>query len=35
MKDEKIRLQIAILDTIFEKLQNPEDAKILMSWIGR
>jgi len=35
VKDEKMKLQIAILDTIFEKLQNPEDKKILMSWIGR
>ena len=32
-KDEKIELQIAILDYIFEKLQNPEDEKVLMSWI--
>ena len=32
-KDEKIKIQIAILDCIFEKLQNPEDEKILMSWI--
>ncbi len=35
VKDDKMKLQIAILDTIFEKLQNPDDAKILMSWIGR
>jgi hypothetical protein len=34
VKDEKMKLQIAILDTIFEKLQNPEDKQILMSWIG-
>jgi len=34
-KDEKMKLQIAILDTIFEKLQNPEIEKIFMSWIGR
>jgi len=32
-KDEKIQMQIAILDTIFEKLKNPEDRKILESWI--
>lgn len=34
-KDEKMKLQISILDYIFEKLQNPEDEKILMSWIGK
>ena len=33
VKDEKIKLQIAILDYIFEKLQNYEDATILKSWI--
>ncbi len=33
-KDEKMKLQIAILDTIFEKLQDPEARKVLMSWIG-
>ncbi len=33
VKDEKIDLQIAILDYIFEKLRNEEDAKILMDWI--
>ncbi len=34
-KDEKMKLQIAILDTIFEKLQDPKIEKIFMSWIGR
>jgi hypothetical protein len=34
MKDEKMKMQIAILDYIFEKLQNTEDEKILMSWIS-
>jgi len=33
VKDEKMKLQIAILDTIFEKLQDPEVEKIFMSWI--
>gem|GEM_PF-4544164 len=28
-------MQIAVLDYIFDKLRNnPEDAKILKSWIG-
>jgi len=35
VKDEKIALQIAILDTIFEKLQDPEVEKIFMNWIGK
>lgn len=35
VKDEKMALQIAILDTIFEKLQDPEVKKIFMSWIGK
>ncbi len=35
MKDEKMKMQIAILDYIFEKLQNPADEKILMSWIWK
>lgn len=34
-KDEKIQMQIAIIDYIFTKLQNPEDKKILLSWIGK
>lgn len=34
-KDEKIQMQVAIIDYIFEKLQNPEDKKILLSWIGK
>lgn len=33
MKDKKMQLQIGILDYIFEKLQNPEDEKILRSWM--
>ena len=33
IKDQKMKLQIAILDYIFEKLQNPEDEKVLKSWI--
>jgi hypothetical protein len=33
MKDEKIQMQIAVLDYIFEKLDNPEDKKILLGWI--
>jgi hypothetical protein len=28
-------MQIAIIDYIFTKLQNPEDKKILLSWIGK
>lgn len=32
--DEKIQMQIAIIDYIFEKLRNPEDEKILKSWLG-
>ena len=32
-KDEKIQMQIDIIDYIFEKLRNPEDEKILMSWL--
>lgn len=32
-KDWKMKIQIAIIDYIFEKLQNPEDEKVLMSWI--
>jgi len=35
VKDEKMKLQVAILDTIFEKLQDPEIEKIFMSWIAR
>ncbi|ATU05387.1 His-Xaa-Ser system radical SAM maturase HxsB [Candidatus Gracilibacteria bacterium HOT-871] len=33
--DEKMKLQIGILDYIFEKLRNPEDKKIILSWIGK
>lgn len=32
-KDEKMRIQIAILDYIFKKLRNPEDRAIFMDWI--
>ncbi len=32
-KDEKMQMQIAIIDYIFEKLQDPDDEKVLMSWI--
>lgn len=32
-RDEKMQLQISILDYIFEKLQNEENKKILLSWI--
>lgn len=35
VKDEKMKLQVAILDTIFEKLQDPESTKVMMSWIGK
>lgn len=34
-KDEKIKLQIAILDHIFEKLRDREVEKIFMSWLGK
>lgn len=34
VKDHKMKLQIGILDYIFEKLQNPEDEKILKRWIS-
>jgi len=33
VKDDKMQLQIAMLDYIFEKLRDPEDKKILESWI--
>ncbi len=33
-KDEKMKIQIAILDYIFEKLQDSEVEKIFMSWIA-
>lgn len=35
VKDQKMKLQIAILDVIFEKLQDPECERIFMSWIGK
>jgi len=34
-KDEKVKIQVAIIDYIFEKLQNTEDEKILMSWLWK
>ena len=34
VKDEKIQMQIAVLDYIFQKLRNPEDRKVLESWIS-
>ena len=34
-KDEKMSMQIEILDYIFKKLRNPEDAQILKSWINK
>lgn len=33
VKDEKMKLQIAILDYIFEKLQDSEIEKVFRSWI--
>lgn len=33
--DEKMKLQIGILDYIFELLRNDEKKKILLSWIGK
>ncbi len=33
MKDEKVYIQIKIIDYIFEKLRNKEDKEILMGWI--
>ena len=35
VKDEKMKLQIAILDTIFEKIQDPEVRDIFASWIAK
>lgn len=35
VKDEKVQMQIAILDIIFEKLRDPEAEKVLMSWIQK
>ena len=32
-KDDKVQMQIAILDYIFEKLRDPQDSAILKSWI--
>ncbi len=33
MKDEKIKFQTEILDYIFKKLEDPQEEKILMSWL--
>ena len=33
--DEKIKIQVAIIDTIFQKIQDPEIKKIFMSWIWK
>ena len=33
--DEKMQIQIGILDYIFEKFQNSEEKEILLSWIGK
>ena len=35
VKDKKMKLQIAILDYIFEKLQEPEIESIFRSWIWK
>lgn len=35
VQDEKMSLQVAILDTIFEKLQDKQTREILLSWIGK
>jgi uncharacterized protein len=32
-KDEKIKIQIAILDNIFEKLRDKETRRVFMSWL--
>jgi uncharacterized protein len=32
-KDDKTRIQIAILDYLFEKLEDPENEKIFRSWL--
>lgn len=34
-KDEKTSIQVAIIDIIFKKLQNPEYKKIMLSWINK
>lgn len=33
-KDDKTRLQVAILDYLFDRLQDPENKKIFRSWVG-
>lgn len=35
VKDGKMKLQLAIIDTIFEKLDDPEVREIFMSWIWK
>lgn len=32
-KDDKTRIQISMLDYLFEKLEDPENKKIFLSWI--
>jgi uncharacterized protein len=34
-KDDKTRIQISMLDYLFEKLADPENEKIFRSWINR
>jgi uncharacterized protein len=34
-KDDKTRIQISMLDYLFEKLADPENEKIFRSWIER
>jgi hypothetical protein len=34
-KDDKTRIQISMLDYLFEKLEDPENEKIFRSWITR
>jgi hypothetical protein len=33
LKDEKVKIQTAILDYIFDKLRDPEVKKIFLSWL--
>ena len=32
-KDDKTRIQISMLDYLFDKLQDPENEKIFRSWL--
>lgn len=34
-KDDKTSIQVAIIDIIFKKLQNPEYKKIMLNWINK